>query len=123
MDEKAWETIYDDYLKLNGIEKMKKKILDIMVRKAHAELDFVITGDRFKLTEIEIEESKLEAIMNNRSDGTTINQTLIHLSKWIGHWLNDKILMTQEYFDLLKEFEKYNKANSVYKNKKHGKKN
>lgn len=120
MDEKAWETIYDDYLKHNGIHKLKKKMLETMIKKANAELDFVLTGDRFKLTEIEIEEAKLQAMLDNRGKGTTINQTLIHLSKWIGHWLNDKILMTQEYFDLLSEFDKYNKPNSTDKKEKHG---
>jgi len=121
MDLKAWEVLYDEHIKLNGLGKLKKKLLNVMIKKAHAELDFVITGDRFKLTEIEIEESKLQALLDNSGTGMTINQTLIHLSKWIGHWLNDKQLMTQEYFDLIKEFEKYNKPNSTEKKeKKHG---
>ena len=120
MDEKAWEVIYDDYIRINGLNKLKKKMLDTMIKKAHAELDFVITGERIKLTEIEIEESRLKAMLDNSGKGMTISQTLIHLSKWIGHWLNDKTLMTQEYFDLLREFDKYNKPNSTDKKEKNG---
>jgi len=81
-----------------------------MIRKAKAELDFCISGNRLKLTTAEIEEQRIETMMRNKGSGMTISQTLIHLSKWIGHWLNIKELKTQEYFDLLSEFEKHNKA-------------
>lgn len=124
-DSQAWEMINDDYIKRNGLGKLKKKMLETMVKKANAELDFVITGERFKLTEIEIQEAKLEAMLKNAGNGMTINQTLIHLSKWIGHWLNDKDLKTQEYFDLLREYEKYNKPHkeAIKDRQRDGKKN
>ena len=80
-----------------------------MIEKAKAELDFCMTGDRFKLTKAEMEERKIETMLKNKGSGMTINQTLIHLSKWIGHWLNVKELKSQEYFDLLNEYEKFNK--------------
>lgn len=110
MDSIAWEMVYDDYIKKFGLGKLYKKLLEAMIRKAKAELDFCISGNRLKLTTAEIEEQRIETMMRNKGSGMTISQTLIHLSKWIGHWLNIKELKTQEYFDLLSEFEKHNKA-------------
>jgi len=111
-DHHVWDVIYDDYLKKNGLNKMYEKMLKTMIKKAKAELEFCITGDRFKLTEAEMQETKLETMLSNKGSGMTISQTLIHLSKWIGHWLNPKNITTQEYFDLLSEFEKHNKPNN-----------
>ena len=110
MDSIAWEMVYDDYINKFGLGKLYKKLLEAMIRKAKAELDFCISGNRLKLTTAEIEEQRIETMMRNKGSGMTISQTLIHLSKWIGHWLNIKELKTQEYFDLLSEFEKHNKA-------------
>tara|TARA_R110000751_G_scaffold76140_3_gene153212 strand:+ start:5715 stop:6119 length:405 start_codon:yes stop_codon:yes gene_type:complete len=109
MDSKAWEMVYDDYIKINGLGKLYTKLLKTMIKKAKAELDFCISGDRFKLTQADIEEAKIQTMLKNKGNGMTINQTLVHLSKWIGHWLTIKELKTQEYFDLLNEFEKFNK--------------
>jgi 23S rRNA G2445 N2-methylase RlmL len=111
-DHEVWEMIYDDYIDKNGLNKMYEKMLSTMIKKASAELEYCITGDRFKLTEAEIQETKLETMLSNKGSGMTISQTLIHLSKWIGHWLNTKSISTQEYFNLLSEFEKQNKPQS-----------
>jgi len=91
---------------------MYEKMLKTMIKKANAELEYCITGNRIKLTEAEIQETKLETMLSNKGSGMTISQTLIHLSKWIGHWLNTKSISTQEYFNLLSEFEKQNKPQS-----------
>ena len=112
VDHKVWDIIYDDYINKHGLNKMYEKMLNTMIKKANAELDFCITGNRIKLTEAEIQETKLETMLSNKGSGMTISQTLIHLSKWIGHWLNPKNVTTQEYFDLLSEFEKHNKPQS-----------
>ena len=81
-----------------------------MKRKALIELDYVLTGDRFKLTEAEIESSKLNSMMVNGGNGMTIEQSLIHISKWIGQWINPKTITAREYFNLLKEYGKANKS-------------
>lgn len=111
-DLEAWEKIYNDYLKEYGLSKTYKKMLEAIRKKALAELDFVITNDRFKLTEADIQESILSTMLKNKGNGMTIEKTLIHLSKWIGYWLKPKNISTKEYFDLLAEFEKMNKSQS-----------
>lgn len=110
-DAQAWAAIYDDYLKRFGLGKMYLKLLETMRKKALLELDFIITGQRFKLTEIKIEEERLKTMLNNNRQGVTIEQSLIHLSKWLGYHLSPKKITVSEYFNLLEEYAKTNKKN------------
>ena len=64
-DLEAWNLIYDGYLKLYGLGKLNLKYLKAMQKRALNELDYVITGDRFKLTLAEMEERQLETMLNN----------------------------------------------------------
>ena len=112
----VWEKIYDGYLKEYGLGKLYLKLLKTMQKKAIYECDFVLTGDRFKLTQIEMVEQNLTAMLNNNGSGVTIEQSLIHISKWLGQWINAKNITTKEYFDLQKEMERYNKLNDGKKN-------
>lgn len=107
-DELIWENIYDSYIKEFGLDKMYKKMLDSMRKRAELELDYVITGDRFKLTLINMEITRMEQLMSNAGVGMSIPETLIHLSRWMGSFINTKNITTREYFTLLKEYGKAN---------------
>ena len=80
-----------------------------MRKKALLEVDFIITRERFKLTEIEMQIANLDAMLMNKGSGVTIEQSLIHLSKWLGSWINVKTITTREYFNLMEEYGKENK--------------
>ena len=108
-DLKSWGIVYDDYIKTFGLSELYKKMLELMRKKALFELEFVQTGERFKLTEIELTEAKLKASLANNGEGITIEQSLIHLSKWLGFHLNTKKITVLEYFNILKEYGKANK--------------
>jgi hypothetical protein len=110
MDVITWENIYNDYLKEFGLTETYKRMLNAMRKKAILELDFVLTGDRFKLTEIEIEETRLNAMLQNAGNGMTIEESLIYISKWLGTWLNVKNITVREYFNLLEQYGKANKS-------------
>ena len=110
LDVKAYETIYEDYIGIFGLNKLYVKLLEQMKKKSLAELEYVITGDRFKLTLIELETSKLESMLNNNKNSVTIEETLIHLSKWVGTWINAKNITVKEYFNLVKEIQNENKT-------------
>ncbi len=114
-DLEAWDLIYDEYLKLYGLGKMNIKYLTALKKRALAELDYVITGDRFKLTLAEMEERQLETMINNKGQNITVEQSLIHLSKWVGQWLNIKKMTAREYFDLIGEYEKFAKYDNQIK--------
>lgn len=105
----AWEKIYDSYIKEYGLSDVYKKLLNAMKKKALLEVDFIITRERFKLTEIEMQIANLDAMMMNKGSSVTIEQSLIHLSKWMGSWINVKTITTREYFNLMEEYGKENK--------------
>ena len=115
-DKIAWEHVYDEYIEIFGLNKLYERMLKAMHKKTLAELDYVLTGDRFKLTEAEIQEQELKNLTDNKGNGMSIQQCLIHISKWIGYWLDMKKLNTHEYFLILQEFESFNKAQKEVNN-------
>ena len=56
--------------------------------------------------------TKLEGMMSNAGSGITIEQTLIHLSKWMGQWIDIKKIKAKEYFNLVREYERFNTKNN-----------
>ena len=105
-DLKYWNAMFDDYLQRYGLSDLYKRMLKVMKDKAILETEFVLTKDRFKLTLIEIESNKLEAMMSNSGEGMTIDESLVHLSKWLGYHLNVKRVTAGEYFTILKQYGK-----------------
>jgi len=110
MDVITWEMIYNDYLKEFGLSETYKRMLNAMKKKALLELDYVLTGDRFKLTEVEIEQTRLNSMLQNAGNGMTIEESLIYISKWLGTWLNAKNITVREYFNLMEQYGKANKS-------------
>lgn len=120
-DNENWIKIYDQYLVEFGLSKMHKKLLLALKEKAIHECDYIITGDKFKLTLIEMSESKLRQMIEINKVGVTTEQTMIHVSKWVGYRINPREITVKEYFYLLKEFERSIKQeNNILNN---GKKN
>ena len=58
-DIEAWERIYDSYIAEYGLNEVYKKLLNAMKKKALLEVDYILTRERFKLTEIEMQFSLL----------------------------------------------------------------
>lgn len=110
MDAEAWMQLYDEYIKRYDLGKLYKKMLKVMREKALIELKYVETRDRFELTNIEIKEAELVKMMKNNGDGMTIDQSLIHLSKWVGYRLNPKEITVVEYFNISEQYGKANQA-------------
>lgn len=108
-DLKAWENLHDQYIEKYGLSKLYKKLLSLMKEKALLECTFVITRDRFKLTQIELKEAELKSAIANNSNGMTIEEALVYLSKWIGYRLNPKEISVVEYFNILAQYGKANK--------------
>lgn len=116
-DLEVWERLHDEYIKEFGLSKVHAKILKVIKDKAIQELDYVITGDRFKLTLIEMEETRLKNIINTAGTGVSIEEMLVHMSKWLGQWIKTKEISVKEFFTLQKEYERYLKAHNGKKNK------
>lgn len=108
-DGKSWVIVYDEYIKEFDLSPIYKKLLKTMKKKALLQLKFIETWERFKLTEIDIETEKLKNMLANNGDGMTIEQSLIHLSKWLGYRLNPKEITVIEYFNILRQYGQNNK--------------
>lgn len=109
LDNEFWAQIFDTYITEFGLSKMHTDMLKALKKKAEFELNYVIKNDRFALTKLELEIEKIKMLINNRGTGITIEQSLVHLSKWIGNWIDSKKITAREYFNLQKEFERANK--------------
>jgi hypothetical protein len=100
----AWDILFDDYIEKRGLSKSYKQILNVMKKKAILECDYIVSGDLFKLTEIEIEEQNLKQLIGKDSVDMSVEKSLIILSKWIGYRLDWKIITLNEYYLILKEY-------------------
>ena len=109
-DKIVWDKIYDSYITEFGLSPVYLKLLKAIKEKTLFELDYVITKDRFKLTEIEMSVARLESMMSNNGSGLTIEEALIHVSKWMGTWIDTKNITVRDYFNLMKEYGKANKV-------------
>jgi hypothetical protein len=117
-----WDLMYDKYIDTFGLSKYNLRLLEQMKKLALAELDYMITGDRFKLTIIEMETRRLEVMKQSAGTGISLEQGSVHLSKWLGYPIRMKEISVLEYFNLLQEFDRYNKETEKI-NKQNGKKN
>jgi hypothetical protein len=91
-------------------------MLEQMRRVAMLELEYVITNDRFQLTKLEMENQRLQSMMNSGGTGVSLEQGLVYLSKWLGYAIVTKNISVKSYFDMLKEYERYNKISNGKKN-------
>ena len=113
----VWERLHDEYIKEFGLSKVHAKLLKVIKDKALQELEYVITGDRFKLTLIEMEETRLKNMLATAGSSVTVEEMIIHLSKWLGQWIKTKEISVKEFFTLQKEYERYLKAQNGKKDK------
>ena len=109
-DEVMFKKVYDNYLDEFGLGKLHLRLLKVMKKKALLGLDFVISGDRFKLTEVALEEQRIKEMIENNKQGMSTEQSLIYLSKWLGYHLDSKKISVREYFDIINEYGKQNKT-------------
>jgi hypothetical protein len=105
----VWCKVYDDYIERIGLHDLHIRILKKMQQKALIQLAYVETGERFKLTELQIIELDLKSMMANRGEGMSIREALIPLSKWIGYRINSREITALEFFQMRDRYGKENK--------------
>ena len=116
-DEEAFCRINDEYLNKYGLGKQYQELLKVLKKKAEIQLKYVTTKDRFSLTLLEIEEENLKMMLSNNGHGVSIEQTLVHLSKFVGYWLRSKDITAGEYYTLLQEYKRINEIENGKKDK------
>lgn len=110
-DQLAWQRIYDSYLKEYGLTGLHKRAMLLLKDVAMLRLEYLITNDRMKLTDAEMKLLRMKTMLENNGVNVTIDQTLIHLSKWMGTFLDSKNITVRQYFNLIEEYGKANKGN------------
>tara|TARA_R110000751_G_scaffold102728_7_gene197773 strand:- start:2330 stop:2821 length:492 start_codon:yes stop_codon:yes gene_type:complete len=108
-DMQIWQTFYDEYINKFGLSDLYKRLLEVQKKKALLECEYTIKRKKFKITLINLEEARLNEMMNNAGEGMDIPTTLIYLSKWLGYHLDEKKITTLYYFNTLKQYGKENK--------------
>lgn len=104
--EEAFKKVYESYMNIFGIDKKYKQQIESIKKIALLQCDYLKTKDQFKLTQIEVENAKLELFKKDIASNVTLQQTLIHLSKWVGYRLDWKQVTVYEYYTLLEESSK-----------------
>lgn len=101
----AFYKLYDKYLQKYGLSKQHQKYMNKLHDIVLLKLEYLETGDKFKLTQIEISQAQLKDL-KPKENGLTIGQQVIVLSKWMGQWIDKKKITVTEYKDLIAEYER-----------------
>lgn len=104
-----WKLLYNEYLKDFGLDVRYKKYLEAQKKKAILQSDYIITKERFKLTEIEIESQKIKDLEAYFGEGKQIELILTWLGMFLGYKLDQKTTTVKEYFVILEQYGKANK--------------
>ncbi len=102
-----YDKLYDQYLERFGLSDEFERYLEMIKKRALLQCEYVENKKRFKLTEIEIIDAKINRLDLNFGDGQSIEQTCIHLSKWLGYKINVKETTVVEYYEIIKEYGKW----------------
>ena len=105
----AFAKVYDQYLNKFGLNKKYERYIQATMKRAELQMEYVLTKDKFKLTEIDIQNAKIANLEVHFGGGQTIDVVLIYVSKWLGYRLNAKEISVLEYFVILEEYGKANK--------------
>lgn len=109
LNKEKYDHLYDQYLKRFGLTEEFERYMGLLQKKALKQCDYVINKKRFTLTEIEIIDGKLERLNVNFGDGQSVQQTCIHLGKWLGYKVDLKETTVVEFYEIIKEYTKYGK--------------
>lgn len=104
---KAFSELYEKY-----IQKYQKKDLEnkISLYKNIIKLQcaYIESGDEYFITQIEIKKAHLPKKTEIKTESNT-TQTLVTLSKFMGYRLNPKEITVDEFYTIIKDYERANK--------------
>ena len=100
-----WNKLQNEYLDEFGITDEFRQILELKKKWISKKTEFLLTGERFKLTEIDM----IEAEISETSSTKTANKkedSIIILERKLGFPLDDKILSVKKYYNYINHFSK-----------------
>ena len=109
-DVDAWMKVYDSYLEERGIGNDMIYLLDLKNAKMELELEFAENGDNFLRNEIRrLNKEIIDYISKDK--GLSIDEILVHLSKFCGYRINQKEMTAKEFYILLDVYSSQSKEN------------
>lgn len=105
----AFYQLYNKYIEVYGLGDKMEEFLDLKKRVIELRILFIQTGNKALLTQIEIDVATMQKIDPSKHEGMSIGEILVHISKWMGTWINDKDLTVAGFQDLIKQYEQSNK--------------
>lgn len=109
-DIETWQELNYQYAEEFGVSRQHQKYLLLKKKLLMLELELIETGNRILINDIRRAKSEIQELYSkNDSEETSIDESLIWLSKFMGFFLNKNDLMTKQYYLLVKQYGKANK--------------
>jgi len=99
-----WSNLYNKYIDRYGLGEDFKEILRIKKKLIYLRCLYVKTSNKKILNQIGIDKKRLTSIEGTSIEGLTVDETLVHLSKWIGYRIDKKKISIVEYKTLIEEY-------------------
>ena len=100
-----WNKVQNEYLKEFGITDEFRQVLALKKKWIKAKTDYLLTGERFKLTEIDIIDAQIKDTTANKID-VDKEDTLIVLEQKLNRELDPKKVSVKKYFKYINHFSK-----------------
>ena len=100
-----WNKLQDEYLDEFGITDEFRQMLTLKKKWIKAKTDFLVTGERFKLTEIDIIEAQISETMTTKVN-VKKEDSMIMLEQKLSFPLDEKKLSVKKYYNYINHFSK-----------------
>jgi hypothetical protein len=102
-----WVFIQNEYLEMFGRTSQHQSFIRLKKKWIDKKADYLISGDRFNLTELDIIESDLSEVTNTNGN-TRKEDTVIFLEQKLGREINTRKISVKKYYDYIDYFSKNN---------------
>jgi len=117
-DERAFEAVYDDYLKRFGLGDKYERYAELQMELIDAYTDYIENDNEFARNLINRLEREMEQLTTD-SRGGDMDDAIIIVSKWLGTYINEREWIAKDFFKALDNCIKENEQIR----QKHGKAN
>lgn len=109
LDSVVWVRLYNQYLERFGLGEEMEDYLNIQIQLVKLRSAWIQTKDDMLLNQIRIEEINLDQKDPTKHEGMTIDQCIVHLSKWVGYHIRKADITIVEFKNLMIEYGRANK--------------